>query len=136
MSTNPALLQFYERSSGAVADSYDFKDKNASIVESLTKNNIVVPIPQDERIGIDIGMTTDHSFRITWVGSAGTPSSGASIVSMKNYCGKLSNLYDFKFTYRDQEFWVLPNNLSTTDEAGKGDILQCSIALDVIKQRT
>jgi hypothetical protein len=129
MSTTPLTFYVLTKGTDDAVWTYDMKNLQPSVTESLTKSNIVVPIPQTERFGIDIGLTSDHSFRITYI-----EKTLANITSMRSYIGYLSNTYDFKLIYRDVTYYVLPNNWSQNDEAGKGDMVSCTLGLDIIKQ--
>lgn len=108
------------------------------VTYSLSKNPIVIPMPNAENYGFDIGFTESESITVNMT-ALDSASSGSLAMTLKNAIRKQTGVAagslnkPMTFVWGDNTFYVLPRGLTIKQESGQGDIVSFTLQLEVVK---
>jgi len=115
-----------------------YNSGGAAISNSLTKNPIVIGIPNDDAFGFDIGFAEGDAITIS-VTNLSSASADSFAMKLKNVIKKgtgVSSGYVNKpmpLIWSDNTFWVLPRSLNIKQEAGQGNMVDLTVTLEIVQ---
>lgn len=108
-----------------------------SISRSMTKNPIIIPIPDSEPIGVDINMIEADTFRISTIwfdGIAnGSTYASAETMFMKSDWAIADRSKPYRFQMGEREYYVMLNSWTADLTGGWGDTIPVTISLSIVQ---
>jgi hypothetical protein len=108
------------------------------ITWGVSKSPIIIPIPNDDNFGFDVGFTDSETVSIN-VTNLSSATSGSFAMTLRNVLRKQTGVDStlknkpMPFIWSDNTFYVLPRNLTIKQESGAGDIVALTVQLEVVK---
>lgn len=108
-----------------------------NISRSMSKNPIIIPIPDSEPIGVDINMIESDTFRIStmWFDgiAEGSTYASAEQMFMKTDWSTEDKSKPYRFQIGERQYYVMLNTWTADLTGGWGDTVPVTISLSIVQ---